>query len=124
MSRYLLAAKKFHQQALAEFESADSDDTRIRQAAEKGWGAVVQAANHLLEKRKVKVPRGTQKRLERLVELEDRDSRLRKAAVADRYRAFLHTLHSECFYDGTYSVKLVQRELRRLGDFIRQVEVL
>lgn len=124
MSRYLLAAKKFHQQALAEFESADSDDTRIRQAAEKGWGAVVQATNHLLEKRKIKVPRGTQRRLERLADLEDKDSRVRKAAVTDRYRAFLQTLHSECFYDGVYSVKLVQRELRRLGEFIRQVESL
>ena len=124
MSRYLLAARKFHQQALAEFASANSDDTKMRQAAEKGWGVVVQATNHLLEKRKIKVPRGTQKRLERLIELEDRDSRVRKSAVADRYRVFLHTLHSECFYDGVYSVKIVQRELRRLGEFIRQVESL
>ena len=126
MSRYLLAAKKFHQDALAEFTSAGANgqDTKIRQAAEKGWGAVVQATNHLLEKQKFKVPRGTRRRLELLLELEDRDSRVRKAGIADKYRVFLHTLHVECFYDGTYSVKIVQRELRRLSDFIRLVESL
>ncbi len=124
MSRYLLAAKKFHQDALAEFISAgaNGEDTKIRQAAEKGWGAVVQATNHLLEKRKIKVPRATRRRLELLLELEDRDPRIRQAGIGDKYRAFLHSLHVECFYDGTYSVKIVQRDLRRLGDFIRAVE--
>ena len=126
MSRYLLAAKKFHQDALAEFAAAGTNgqDTKIRQAAEKGWGAVVQATNHFLAKRKIKVPGGTRRRLELLVELEERDPRVRKAGIADKYRVFLHSLHVECFYDGTYSVKIVQRDLRRLSDFIRAVESL
>jgi hypothetical protein len=56
--------------------------------------------------------------------LEERDPRVRKAGITDKYRAFLYSLHVECFYDGTYSVKIVQRDLRRLGDFIRLAENL
>ncbi len=127
MSKYIQVARKFQADALAEFYAAranGSKDTKIRQAAEKGWGAVVQATNHLLEKKKVKIPRGTQRREERLIEVEDRDSRIREAKIPDQYHAFMQTLHSECFYDGTYSIKIVERYLRRVGEFIRLIESL
>ena len=125
VGRYLQTAKKFQADALAEFYDAranGSKDTKIRQAAEKGWGAVVQATNHLLEKKNVKVPKGTQRREERLIEVEARDQRIREAEIPDKYHAFMQTLHSECFYDGTYSIKVVERYLRRVGEFIRLIE--
>ena len=72
MGEYLDQAKSFHQEAMKEFERGKriSDATVIRDAAEKAWGAIVQATNELFEKRGISPPRSHHERRRRLEELE------------------------------------------------------
>ncbi len=124
--KYLQMAKKFHEAAKKEFAAGKSsqDEILIRQAAGKGWGAAVQATNALLVKKHIKVPRGTGRREELLFSVQEKDSKLKELKLGESYSHFLRTLHSECFYDGDVSIKRVDRDLRKAGEYIHSISTL
>lgn len=126
MTKYLLQARKFYSASLEEFLQGrkKEDEIQIRQAAEKGWGAAVQATNALLVRRGIKVPRGTAKREELLFDVEEKDKKIKELRLGERFSHFLRSLHSECFYDGDVSVKRVDRDLRKVGEYIEAVAKL
>ena len=118
---YLGQARRFLTLAEKEFTQARGprDDAGIRQAAEKAWGAVVQATNAILVRYGAKPGVGTGRKQDTLGRLEMREPRLRAAHVSDRYSAALLVLHARCFYDGDYNLDIVEREIRRAGDYIQ-----
>ncbi len=124
--KYLQMAKKFHEAAKKEFAAGKGaqDEIMIRQAAEKGWGAAVQATNALLAKKNVKVPHGTGKREELLFSIQEKDSKLKELKLGESYSHFLRSLHGECFYDGDVSVKRVDRDLRKVGEYIQDIAAM
>lgn len=124
--KYLQMAKKFHEAAKREFTAGKSaqDEIMIRQAAEKGWGAAVQATNALLAKKHIKVPHGTGRREELLFSVQEKDKKIQNLSLGEKYSHFLRTLHSECFYDGDVSIKRVDRDLRKVGEYIQAVSTL
>jgi hypothetical protein len=120
---YLKHARLFVSAASRELEAArkSRDDTGIRQSAEKGWGAVVQAANALLASRGLKPGVGTGRKQDLLQSLEERDRRARALALSSRYADALLQLHARCFYDGDFSLDGVERGIRRAGKFVEDV---
>lgn len=117
-------AKKFLEKALQELEDGrkEDDEVKIRQSAEKGWAAVVQATGALFERKGLKVPKGTNRKYNVLVKLEDTHRELKKLKLSGDFSTFLHWLHSDCFYDGIYSVKALQRLLRKVREYIEDIE--
>lgn len=126
MSRngYLKTARIFAERSQQEFRTARAtqDDPGIRQAAEKGWGAVFQATKALLEKRNLKPGRGTTRVERTLAALERRDRAIARLEIVDRFGYFLRLLHVDCFGEGDYSVEIVERALNKLTDYIRKIE--
>jgi len=117
-------AKKFYEAAVKEFTRARAaeDEVGIRQSAEKGWGAVVQAANAFILSKGAKPPRGTQSKLDLLDDMEEKFPLAKRIGIARWFGWFMHSLHMDCFYDGRFSVKRLERDLRRVGHFIAQIE--
>ena len=109
MGKYLDDARTLYKQALVELERwrQTQDTVLLRDAAEKAWGAVTQAANEVIDARGRKVPSGTGVRRGELHTLERQDRRLRSLRLEDRFTSAEHVLHTECFYDGTCPVPLV-----------------
>ena len=109
MGRYLDDAKALYQEALNELERwhQTQDQTILRDAAEKAWGAVTQAANEVISSYGHKVPSGTGARRSELHALELQDRRLRTLRLTSRFSAVEGVLHKECVYDGTCPLPLV-----------------
>jgi uncharacterized protein (UPF0332 family) len=120
--KYITQARSFINKAELEFAKANGDDTKVRQAAEKAWLACVYATNALFMKKGIKPPKGTRKREEILSELEKKDKKINEMGIFDKYRRFLYGLHIDCFYEGTYSVKIVERDIRRVDEYIDIIE--
>ena len=94
---------------------------RVRNAAEKAWGATKRATDGLILERTGREPSRTSqtssgiKALARQVELLE--------SLLIRFHARIRHLHSECFYDGDckpedYHIDLI----RNTADFIREAE--
>lgn len=120
-NHYFERAEKFHHAAVREFAEARGKDDEIglAQAAEKGWGAVQEAAKGLFDKLRLPVPKGTTRIESRLDELQDRRSDIRDAALSDRFGKLMKDLHIDCFGDGMCSVKTIDRDLRKVAEFIQ-----
>ena len=117
-----MKAKRFLHLAKKEFAQADGDEEKIRQAAERGWLAAVLATNHIFYKRGIKPPRGTKKRQDMLMKLEEKDKKIKELGLAGKYTIFLYNLHIDCFYDGDVSVKRVARDLNKVEEYIEIIE--
>ena len=93
--QYLDTAKRFYKAALRELHRGRRarDDTKIRDAAEKAWNAVVQATNYVFEQAGLAVPSSHYDRRKGLIELERRDGTFREKALVDRYMAREQRLH-------------------------------
>ena len=117
-SEYIQRARTFQKKALEEFSKSNGDETAIRQSAEKAWGAVVQATNALFVKYGMKPPKGTTRREKLLFELERKNQEFAKAEILDKFTRFLYSLHVLCFYEGDFSAELIERDIRRVEDFI------
>jgi hypothetical protein len=119
-------ARKFYKKAEEEFIKAREvlDEASIRQSAEKGWISVGEATNALFIKKGLKLPKGTRKREEMLFDLQDKDKKLSKLNLGEKFSHLLRSLHIDCFYDGDVSVKRVQRDLRKVNEYIKTIEVL
>lgn len=109
MGKYLDDAKVLYQQALNELERWEQtqDTVLLRDAAEKAWGAVTQAANEVIDAHGHRVPSGTGARRQELHNLERQNRSLRSLHFEERFGAAEILLHRDCFYDGTCPVPLV-----------------
>lgn len=109
MGKYLDDANSLYQQALKELErwQQTQDQAILRDAAEKAWGSVTQAANEVLDAYGRRIPSGTGARRSELHTLARQDRRLRSLRLEDRFNTAENVLHKECFYDGTCPLPLV-----------------
>ena len=109
MGRYLEDAKILYNEALNELErwQQTQDTVILRDAAEKAWGAVTQAANEVIEAFDRVVPSGTGARWSELYALERQNRRLRSLRLQDRFSTAELVLHRDCFYDGNCPIPYV-----------------
>ena len=123
MGRYLNDARALYEQARGELRRWEetSDDALLRDAAEKAWGAVCQAANELLEAYGRRVPSGTNARRSQLNALEHEERQLRSLRFRDRFSGAADVLHKECFYDGECPVPLVTDVVEDVKEYLDDV---
>ena len=124
MNSYLEEARKFLREAEEEFERGkrDSDPVRIRDAAEKAWNCVVQATNALFEKKGLPVPQSHFDRRKGLAKLAEEDRRVRELGLRDRFAARSQTLHEECFYQGICPLELIEEDLIKVREYLKDIE--
>ncbi len=96
---------------------------KLRNAAEKAWGATKRATDALILARTGKLPAttaSTSRGLRRLAsEAADIES------LVGRYYTRIGHLHGECFYDGMCDpVEDTERRIRETSDYIRDAEAL
>jgi hypothetical protein len=125
MGKYLDDANTLYREALNELARfrQSQDQTVLRDAAEKGWGAVTQASNELLAfYDRAVVPSGTGARRGQLTNLERQQRPLRRLYLAERFSAFENELHKECFYDGTCPLPITEATVReRVKEFLDDI---
>lgn len=99
-------------------------DELIRNAAEKGWNAVVQATNALLIAKGYpeEVVRSHKGRRLALEELELKDPKVAEKGLRDRFGAREHHLHVRCFYEGEYLPEKIKEDLLKVVKYIDDVE--
>jgi hypothetical protein len=113
MNGYLESAMALYEEAVRAFERGrrSEDPKAIREAAEKAWGAIVQATNSLIEKRRLPVPHTPAERRARLADLERLDPRLKDMVFRDRFGAREHYLHEDCYFDRICPVDLLEEDI-------------
>jgi hypothetical protein len=120
----LKKAKEFYQKAIEEFKKAKErkDDILFRDAAEKGWNAVVLATNELFLILGRPKPRSHFDRRKGLLKLEEENGIIKRKAFFDRFMAREQFLHEYCFYEGIYTEKKLELNLKKVKDYIKDVE--
>ncbi|MBI2890724.1 MAG: hypothetical protein HYY13_08060 [Nitrospirae bacterium] len=127
MNKLLLLADRLHKKASQEFNAArrnGMEETDLIQAAEKGWLAAHRATNALLAHLGKKVTAGTRRKEEDLAELEKRFPEIKKAEILAQFARFHSRLHVQAGYMDYISAKLIERDLRAVGDYINTVRRL
>ena len=125
MGRYIEDAKTLYNQALRELErwQQTQDLTILRDAAEKAWGAVTQAANEVIDAYGRVVPSGTGARRQELARLERQHRQLRALGLEGKFSSAELTLHRDCFYDGNCPVPYVpEKVVQDVKEFLDAVE--
>ena len=97
------------------------DQAKLRNAAEKAWGAAKRATDALILARTGELPATTSSTSRALRQL------AREAAdvetLVGRYYTRIGHLHGECFYDGMCDpVADTERRIRETSDYIRDAE--
>ncbi|RJX15216.1 hypothetical protein CW703_07180 [Candidatus Bathyarchaeota archaeon] len=100
------------------------DPVKLRNICEKGWLAVALATDYLITCAGVEKPHRRIERNELLEELEERVEEVKKLGMSDRIWARSQRLHSEGFYEGWISDKSLERELKRVEDYLNDVKNL
>ena len=92
----------------------------IRDAAEKAWGAMVQAANGMLVARTGRERPATAAITRSLVDdAAERGHRLEN--LAGRFNIGMNALHGQCFYNGICDPRATtERRIRQTSDFIEE----
>jgi len=112
-------AEKLYEDAINELEKG-----RIRDAAEKAWGAAVRATDALILARTGKKPVRTDLTTRRLHELALKDPEVDEKLLG-RYHTRQDFLHGACFYMGVCEpVDSVIRRIRETEDYIRDARDL
>lgn len=127
MDKFLLRAEKLHKKASEEFNAArrnGMEETDLIQAAEKGWLAAHRATNALLAHLGKKVTAGTRRKEEDLAALEKQYPEIKKADILEKFARFHSRLHVQAGYMDYISAKLIERDLRAVGDYIDTVRHL
>lgn len=121
---YLSDAKRFYEEAVKELERGikEGSDILIRNAAEKGWNAIVQATNYLMEKKGLPVPENHRQARLQLAILEREDPCIEALGLRDRYMARFQTLHSDCFYQNIWTIEGLRRDLEKVKAYIEDIE--
>ena len=115
----------FFQDAWALYADAmeDLERGKLRNAAEKSWGATKRATDALILARTGVEPRtaGQTDRELRLLNRQDR----RLDPLVGRYFTRASFLHGRCFYDGLCEpVEVVEDDIRGTADYVREAEQL
>ena len=127
MAQYIEDAKALYRHALrelGEWRVSQDDHTLLRDAAEKTWGAVTEAANEVLLAYNHKVPSGTNARRDGLKAIERRHRQVRPLDMARRFTDFLDVLHKNCFYEGDCPLPTVTEFISDAQNFIDDAETL
>ena len=120
---YLEQARTWYKDAVNDFRAGlrKEEDVLLRNAAEKGWNAVVQATHALLEQFGIAAPLGERERRQGLLEIEKGDRDIRRKAFRDRYMAREQSLHEWCFYEGLYDTELLKEDLWKVRRYVEDV---
>lgn len=127
MAQYIDDANALYrhvQRELGEWRISQDDHTLLRDAAEKTWGAVTEAANEVLFAYNRKVPSGTNARRNGLIAIQKRHRQVRPLNMSDRFVRFLNILHKNCFYEGDCPLPTVTETIDEAQYFINDAETL
>lgn len=95
---------------------------KIRNAAEKAWGATQRATDALILARTGERPGTTAITADELDALARRDTRVK--SLVGRYYSRISQLHGQCFYNGRCAAPDTERRIRETADYIRDAEEL
>ncbi len=95
---------------------------KLRNAAEKAWGATKRATDALLLVRTGEEPRTTAATTQELDRLANRDPQVE--SLVGRYFSRIGQLHGLCFYDGICDPELTNRRVRETIAYIEDAEVM
>ena len=99
------------------------DQNRLRNAAEKAWGATKRATDGLILARTGKEPRTSGQTARVLQQLRRQDSSLEQLRL--KYGARQYFLHGRCFYDGIVEpADAVIADVRETIDYINEAEAM
>lgn len=112
-------AQSLYQEALHELSRGN-----IRNAAEKAWGATVQASNALILTKTGIKPERVSITTGQLHKLRSKDPRLAEKAITERYHERADFLHGRCFYDGICDQEETKRIVEETKDYIEDVRKL
>ena len=94
---------------------------KLRNAAEKAWGATKRATDALILARIGELPRTSGRTSRRIFEIARRDQDLQ--GLLHNYGHRQHSLHGRCFYNGDCEPEEGMAELvRETSDYIRDAE--
>ena len=95
---------------------------KLRNSAEKAWGATKRATDALLLVRTGEEPRTTAATTQELDRLANRDPQVK--SLVGRYFSRIGQLHGLCFYDGICDPELTSRRVRETIAYIEDAEVM
>ena len=95
---------------------------KLRNAAEKAWGATKRATDAFLLVRTGEEPRTTAATTQELDRLANRDPQVK--SLVGRYFSRIGQLHGLCFYDGICDPELTNRRVRETIAYIEDAEVM
>jgi len=112
-------AEGLHQDAMKELQRG-----RLRDAAEKAWGATVRVTNVLILARIGEEPERTPQTTDRLHQLAVTDKEIDKELIG-RYHTRADFLHGHCFYLGfCQPAQDVEHRIKETGEYIEDAKVL
>ena len=100
------------------------DRGKIRDAAEKSWGAALRATNALILALTGEEPERTPLTSKKLDELSRKDDRIKGLKLPERYCTRADSLHGDCFYLGVYDLDTVERRIRETIQYIEDTRKL
>ncbi len=99
------------------------EQDKIRNAAEKAWGATKRASDALILERTGEEPEKSPITSRELRRLGGQDHRIKR--LVDLYYTRMGALHGECFYLGLYDpIDTTEQLVRETRDYIRDAENL
>ena len=99
--------------------------SRIRNAAEKAWGATKRATDALILARTDEEPELTGETSDGLLHLDADDNEVRRARLLARYFTRQGQLHGRCFYNAHCDpLEQTERRIRETADYIDDAERL
>jgi len=112
-------ARSLYQEALQELEMG-----RVRDAAEKAWGATLRATNALILARTGKEIEGARGTTKEFLELVEKDQKIDEK-LRGRYFTKESFLHGHCFYMGMCEpIEQVKRWIKETTQYIDDTEKL
>ena len=98
---------------------------KVRNAAEKAWGATKRATDALILARTGEEPELTAETAHGLIRLQGEDDSIRQARLVARYYTRQGSLHGLCFYMGRCDpLDETERQIRETADYIDDAERL
>lgn len=112
-------AYSLYKEALKELEEG-----RIRDAAEKAWGATLRATQALILAKTGEPPQRSDITSQQLCKLALTDPQMEEK-ILGRYYTRLHTLHGDCFYLGICEpIEDIKKRIIQTKEFIEDVQGL
>lgn len=112
--RFLENARKHLDQA-----RATGDLVHLRKAAEFEWGAVREATRLLLQKRGIRPKMGTRRMGDAFSDLAAREPRLNP--LFDLFGRIMQYQHGFCFGEGECSAKMIERDFKRVEEYLETI---